>query len=144
MTLQGVVIDDRMKFGKHGQLHVALSGVKSPGDLCILLPDDMDNFAIRPAVDLDVVKIAEKMQSSRSPPIPQISPGDTVESGIASVDPSDATLSDEFPCPNNYFDAPEDQIRCVPSLDRDAVETFDPCPEEILLNVQIMSRILED
>jgi hypothetical protein len=123
---------------------VALSGVKNPGDLCILLPDDMDDFIIRPAVDHDVVQILETMQSSRPLPIPQISAGDNVESGIASIDSSEATLSDEFPCPNDYFDAPEDQIRCVSSLDHDAVETFDPYPAEIPLNVQNMSRILED
>jgi hypothetical protein len=50
---------------------------------------------------------------------------------------------DEFPCHDN-FDAPEDQIRCVPSLDHDNLETFDPYPAEMPLNVQIMSWILED
>jgi hypothetical protein len=29
--------------------------VKSPGDLRILLPADMDDFTVRPAVDVDVV-----------------------------------------------------------------------------------------
>jgi hypothetical protein len=43
-----------------------------------------------------------------------------------------------------FFDAPEDQIRSVTSLNHDALETFDPCLAEIPLNVQIMSRILED
>jgi hypothetical protein len=43
-------------------------------------------------------------------------------------------------CPDDYFDAPEDQIR----FDDDDVETFDPHPAEIPLNVQIMPRILED
>jgi hypothetical protein len=123
---------------------VALSGVTSPGDLCILLPADMDEFTIRPAVDIDVVQILETMQSSRPLSIPQILPGDNVESRIDSIDPSDAALSDEFPCPDDYFDAPKDQIRYVPSLNHNAVETFDPYPAEIPLNVQIMSRILED
>jgi hypothetical protein len=121
---------------------MAFSGAKSPGDLCILPLDDMDDFTLRPAVD--VVQILETMQSSRSLPIPQISPGDNVESDIASIDPSDVTLSDEFPCSDDYFDAPEDQLRLVPSLDHDAFETFDPYPAKILFNVQIMSRILED
>jgi hypothetical protein len=76
------------------------------------------------------------MQSSR--------PDDNIEAGIASIDPSDATLSDEFPWPDNYFDAPDDQIRCVPNLDHDAVETFDSYPAETPLNMQIMSRIRED
>jgi hypothetical protein len=75
---------------------VALSGVKSPGDLHILLPDDMDDFTIRPAVDVDVLQILETMQSSGPLPMPQIAPGDNIEFGIASIDPSDATLSDEF------------------------------------------------
>jgi hypothetical protein len=104
----------------------------------------MDGFTVRPSVDVDVAQIFETLQSFRTLPIPQLSPGDNVESGIASTDPSGATLSDEFPCPDDYFDAPADQIRCVPSLDHDAVETFDSHPAEILLNVQIMSRILED
>jgi hypothetical protein len=116
----------------------------SQGNLCISLPADMDDFTVRPAVDVDVIQILETMQSSKQLPIPQISPGENVESGIASTDPSDAPLSDEFPCPDHYFDAPENQIRCVPSLDHDSVETFDPHPAEIPLNVQIMSRILED
>jgi hypothetical protein len=75
------------------------------------------------------------VQSSRPLPIAQISPGDNVESGIASIDPSGATLSDEFPCPDDYFDAPEDQSCCVPILHHDAVETFDPYPTEMPLNV---------
>jgi hypothetical protein len=81
-----------------------------------LLLDDTNDFTIRPAVDFDVVQILETMKSSR--PL-QISPGDNVKSGIAFIDPSDATLSDEFPCPDDYFDAPEDQIRGVPSPVRD-------------------------
>jgi hypothetical protein len=108
-----------------------------------LLPDDMNDFAIRPAVDVDVAQILETRPSSRPLPIPQNSPGDDVESDIASIDPSDATLSDEFLCPDDYFNAPGDQIRCVPSLDHEAVEIFDPYPAEIPLNVQIMLRILE-
>jgi hypothetical protein len=68
---------------------MAPSGVKSPGDLCVLRPDNMDDFIIRPAVD--VVQILEAMQFSRPLPISQISPGDNLESGIASIDPSNAT-----------------------------------------------------
>jgi hypothetical protein len=65
-------------------------------------PYDMDDFTTRPAVDVDVVQILETMQSSTPSSIPQISPGDNVESGIASLDPSDAALSDEFPCPDDF------------------------------------------
>jgi hypothetical protein len=103
----------------------------------------MDDFTIRPAVVLDV-QILGTMQSSRLLPIPQISPGDNVGSGIVSIDLSDPILSNEFPCRDGYLDAPEDQIHCVPSLDHGGTETFDPYRAEIPLNVQIMSRILED
>jgi hypothetical protein len=41
-------------------------------------------------------------------PIPQISPGDNGEAGIRSTHPSHATLWDEFPCPDDHFDAPND------------------------------------
>jgi hypothetical protein len=104
----------------------------------------MDDFTLRPPVDLDVVQIFETMESSRALPLPQISPGDNVESGVGSIDRSDATLAKELPCPDDYVDAPEDQIDCVPSLDHDAVEIIDACPDEMPLNVQIMSRVLED
>jgi hypothetical protein len=102
----------------------------------------MDDFTIRPAVDVDVVQILEAIQSSTPLPIPEMSPGHNVDSGIASIDPSDATISDEFPCPDGDFNAPEDQIRCVPTLDHDAVGPFDPYPAEIPINIQIMSRTL--
>jgi hypothetical protein len=87
---------------------VDLSRIKSPVDLCILLPDDMDNFTIRSPIDLDVVQIPEMMEFSRALPIPQISPGDNIKSGVGSTDPSDATLAKELPCPADYVDAPED------------------------------------
>jgi hypothetical protein len=104
----------------------------------------MDDFTIRPPVDLDVIQIPETMESSRAIPVPQMSLGDNVESGVGSIDPSDATLAKELPSPDAYVDAPEDQINCVPSLDHDAVKIFDPCPGEAPLNVYIMSRVLED
>jgi hypothetical protein len=104
----------------------------------------MNDFTIRPPVDGDVVQILERSQSSRPRPIPQISPGDSAESGIASVEPSNAILSDQPPCPDDSLDAPEDQIRCVSSFDHDAVEIFDSCLAEIPFNVLIMSPIHED
>jgi hypothetical protein len=60
MTLQRAVIDCRTKFWEHGQLSVALSRVKNPADLCILLPP----------VDLDVVQILEAMNASTESQIP--------------------------------------------------------------------------
>jgi hypothetical protein len=72
MTLQRAAIDYRATFWEHRQLDVALSRVKSPVDLCILLPDDMDDITIRPPVDLDIVQIFETMESLRALPFPQI------------------------------------------------------------------------
>jgi hypothetical protein len=80
---------------------VAVSGVKSPGDLYILLPDDMDAFTLGPAVDINVVQILKMVRSSRPLSLPQISPGDNVESGVASINPFDVTLLDEFLCPGD-------------------------------------------
>jgi hypothetical protein len=117
---------------------VALSRIKSLADLCILPPDDIDDFATRSPVDLEVVQILETMQSSRPMPIPQISPGDNVGSGSASLNRSNATLSNGLPCPDDYFDAPEDQIDFAPRLDHDDIELFDPCPDEMSLNAKIM------
>jgi hypothetical protein len=51
----------------------------------------MDDFTIRPSVDLDVVQILETMEPSTTLPIPQILPGNNVESGVGSISPSDAT-----------------------------------------------------
>jgi hypothetical protein len=61
----------------------------------------MDDFIIRPPVDLNIVQNLETMDSSRALPIPQISPGDKVESGTGSIDPPDAALAKELPCPDD-------------------------------------------
>jgi hypothetical protein len=140
MTFQLVAIDCRTEFGEYRQLHMTLSRVKNPGDLWILFPDDMDDFTIRQPVDQDAIQILETMQSSGSLPIPRILPDNNVESGIASIEPSGASLSDELSC----LDVPDDPIRCVPNLDHDAFEIFDLYLAEILLDVQIMSWILKD
>jgi hypothetical protein len=60
LTLQQTIIDCRMKFSEHEQLYVALSGVKSPGDLRILLPDDMDDFSIRSFIDVGLFKFPRR------------------------------------------------------------------------------------
>jgi hypothetical protein len=86
---------------------MALSRVESPVDLRILLPDEMDDFTIRPPVNLNVVQILETMESSTALPVPQISHDDNVESGVDSIDASDATLAKELPCPDGSVDAPE-------------------------------------
>jgi hypothetical protein len=131
MTLHRALIDRRTKFREHGQLCIGLSSVTSPGDPYSLLPDDMDGFTGRPSVEVDGVQILKTMQSSTPLPICPISPGDNMEPGIASIEPSDATLSDELPCPDDYLHAPEDQVRCVLSLDYYAVEIFDPYSDKI-------------
>jgi hypothetical protein len=81
---------------------MALSGVKNPGDLCILLPDDMDDFTIGLAVDVDVVQILETIQSSR----PHQSPRFRLAITPSLVDAADASL---FPL-YRAFDIEPDSI----------------------------------
>jgi hypothetical protein len=66
-----------MDFGEHGQLYVVISGVKSPGDLSILLPDDMNDCTVRPAVDVDVSQILDTMQFKSIRPTFMVTVGNT-------------------------------------------------------------------
>jgi hypothetical protein len=91
MTLQQSVIDCCTKFWEHGQLYVTLSRVTSPADLCILLPDDMDDFTIRPPVDTDTVQIVESMSLSGDPPIAPPFLADNIQPDLSSSDRSDTT-----------------------------------------------------
>jgi hypothetical protein len=53
----------------------------------------MDDFIIHSPVGLYVAQILETMESSRALPNPQISLGHNVDSGVGSIDLSDATLA---------------------------------------------------
>jgi hypothetical protein len=66
-TLKQLIIDCRARFWEHARFCVALSWVKSHSDLCILHHPDMDNFTVRPRVDLEAVHILETMNSSNAP-----------------------------------------------------------------------------
>jgi hypothetical protein len=118
--------------------------IESLADLCSLLPVDTNDFIIHPPVDLDVVEILERMQSSRLPPKPQILPGDNLEPVFGSIDASETTSSEELPCPGNAFDAPEDEIHFGASFDRHTIEIVELYPAQISFNVQIISSIPED
>jgi hypothetical protein len=106
MTLQRAVIDCRRTFR---ELCVGFSGGKSHADLCILLPPDIEAFTIRPPVDLGIVQTLETASSSNAPPTTPPLPGNNVKADPSSLEGPDSTHSGEFPCPDDYSDAPEDQ-----------------------------------
>jgi hypothetical protein len=144
MTLQQAVIDCRTKLWEHDQLYVALSRVNSPADLCILLPDDTDNFTIRPPVDADVVQIIESMSPSGGPLIAPPLPADRSRSDLSSLDGSDTTQAPELPCPDDYLDAPEDETESLPGVEYQAPENGYPHPVDIPRNVDIIAGVLQD
>jgi hypothetical protein len=144
MTLQRAVIDYRTEFWEYGQLSVALSRVKSPAVLCILLPDDMDDFTIRPPVDPDVVQIVESINASGGPLAALRLPTDNLQPNRYSFDESDTTQSDEIPCPNDDLDAPEDETESLPGVEHQAPEIVHPHPVDIPCNVHIIASILQD
>jgi hypothetical protein len=67
ITLAKAVIDCRPRFWEHGRLYVAPSRVKSPADMCILLPSDLTDFALHPPVDHVVVEILEATERGEDP-----------------------------------------------------------------------------
>jgi hypothetical protein len=144
MTLQRSVIDCRTKFWEHGQLYVALSRVKSPADLCILLPDDTDDFTIGPLVDADVLQIVESMSSSGAPPIAPPLLADSMQPELSSFDGSGTTQSHELLCPDDHLAAPEDETESPPRVEYDAAENMHSQPVDRPRNIDIITGILQD
>jgi hypothetical protein len=113
MTLQWAGIDCHTYFWKHRQFYIAISRIKAPVDLWISFPLDLEDFVSRPPVDLNVIQILERMNSSS------------------------ASL-----LPDDHVDVPEDQINSVPTFDYNAAETMNSHASEILFNIDIMAGIL--
>jgi hypothetical protein len=125
MTLDRAVIDRRTTFWEHGQFYAALSRVKTPADLCILQPSDMEDFMIRPPVDLEVVHIIETVNSSGESAIPFLLPEDHFDGVLCSLDSSEATSSDALPRPDDYFQSSDDELDSSAMFDDDSIEIVD-------------------
>jgi hypothetical protein len=144
MTLDRAVIDCRTKFWEHGQLYVALSRVKRPADLCIVLPPDEDHFLIEPSVDLDVVRILDTFTSGMTPSIGPPLPMDEVNPGLPPIDCPRGHVSDGLPCFGDDSHDSDDETDWLQHLDDDPEEIADPPPMEIARNNARISSLLED
>ena len=64
LTLNNVVVDMRSRFWEHGQLYVALSRVRDPRNLCILLPEkeEENDSLISPISDETIVNLVNQIE----------------------------------------------------------------------------------
>jgi hypothetical protein len=118
MTLGRAVVDLRTHYWEHGQLYVALSRVRSPVDLCILLPEDMTDFTIRPRMDPQVVAMIPSLNGAE---------------GDGEMDPINGEHGDpdlaDAPAPLDPPDVPGDDEEGEPEQELpelDEVDAFDP------------------
>jgi hypothetical protein len=104
----------------------------------------MDTFVIPPPVDMDVVTIIENL--NRSGPTQTTPPlaAHQVDLPLFSVHSSDRPSSGELPCPGDCLDASDDQLDSPPLFDADDQQILDSHSAQIPINLDIMSRILND
>jgi hypothetical protein len=134
MTLARAVVDCRSKFWEHGQLYVALSRVRDPRDLCVLLPGDVTDLAIRPTVDNDVVQILDSIGQDE---------GGNLAMTLMGVEEADHVVSQEgaLPDPEGMaydgaeFEDLNHNRQSMPPEEVDPAECHDPlpvheCPDE--------------
>jgi hypothetical protein len=145
MTRDRVVVDRRTNFSEHGQLYVAHSRVNTLADLSIVIPPDLEDFTIRPPVDLEVVDILETRNSSGGSAIPSRLPEDHLDAGLCSLDSSEESPSDELSCSDDYVGGPYDELDSVPTFD-DRSETAVRSRQNISLSTKPVSadRILTE
>lgn len=65
LTLNKVIVDMRSLFWEHGQLYVALSRIKNPQNLCILLPDQEreGDCLIKPISESAIVSLVNSIEN---------------------------------------------------------------------------------
>jgi hypothetical protein len=140
-TLSRSVVDCRSNFWEHGQLYVALSRVRDPHNLCILLDAGRAENQIKLHVDKDVVRVVENMgvadvleasccsilpdrsQNPNGENLPLMGPSlydgfseDELEPSIDDIDKDSlmADISDPQFVPDIGDDIPENQVHTLP------------------------------
>jgi hypothetical protein len=113
MTLSRAVVDYRSQFWEHGQLYVALSRVRQPEDLCLLLPADLRSAPIKVEGGVDVVTIVESMSGPLRFPIGR----ECLEMGT------------EFPGPSSSLEAK------IEATSDDGIETCEFTMHTVMRNI---------
>jgi hypothetical protein len=104
----------------------------------------MEDFTIRPAVDLEVVHIIETMNSSGGSKIPSRLPEQHFDRVLCFLDSSKTSPSDELPCADDYVENSGDELDSLAKFDDDPIEIGDQEAVDISRGIETMLLILQD